>query len=132
MQWLCLRRHASGTIWWIPATAIAALGLLAAATGAYKIPQVGLIGALAKTGIMVAGGAVAGTLQWLILRKKSDRAIWWIAASAVSWGLCPIVQSTAPFGDGDLGAIGMTVAIMALVGAITGGTLAWLLRLKRG
>jgi hypothetical protein len=127
MQWLVLRRHMPGTGWWIPATALAGFGMLAAAIGAFGIPRA----TLAATGIAVAFGAATGALQWLILRKKVAWAGWWIPACATSWGLGLLVVNTTPFGGGDGGAILAIVTGVTVPGAITGGTMVWLLRQRK-
>ncbi len=124
-QWFVLKRHITGAIWWwIPAGAIAGFGILAAAIGAFGIPRA----SMAATGIAVAGGAATGALQWLILRKKVAWAGWWIPACAGSWGLCLLAVNTTPFGGGDGGAILAIVTGVTVPGAITGGTMVWLLR----
>ena len=111
-QWLVLKRHITGiTWWWIPAGAIAAFGILFAATG-----------------VAVAGGAATGVLQWLILRKRVARAGWWIPACAASWGSGLLVVNATPFGGGDGGAILAFVAGAAFLGVITGGVMVWLLK----
>jgi hypothetical protein len=69
------------------------------------------------------GGAVTGILQWLVLRAQVSRAGWWVLASTVGWGLGMVgtraFEVLAIFG----GLVGG-----AVLGAVTGGALVWLLR----
>jgi hypothetical protein len=62
-------------------------------------------------------GAVAGALQWRVLRPRMPRAGWWVAASAVGWLV------GVPLGE-EFG----WVALGAVYWMITGTTLVWLLR----
>ena len=69
--------------------------------------------------LSMAGGAIAGLCQWLVLRHNVKRAGWWILVTAVSWGivyLFPIVYFSI------LGGVA--------VGVITGAALVWLLSLR--
>ena len=71
-------------------------------------------------------GAVGGTAQWLILRKRVQRCGWWLLAGAVGWAVGWVVG-----GVGGLvaGAVGLAGAVAgAVAGAITGLVLVLLLR----
>lgn len=81
-------------------------------------------------------GPVLGAPQWFVLRRYVNRAGWWILANAVGWALgMPLVFvaiSQAPFG-GPLWTILAVVAVGlaatgAVVGAVHGAVLVWLLR----
>ena len=114
MQWLVLRRHIAGIVGWIPVGAIAGLGVLTSGLSVFKMkPEI----------IMAIWGAAAATLQWLVLRKKVDRAVWWIPVNAISWGLGWLIANTAPVGAG-----GSFIAGMILVAVITGSAMIKLLR----
>ena len=84
-QWLFLRRRLDAAAWWIVATLIG-FGLAGAAMG------VGTTDELARRGLTseVVGfvlGAAAGVAQWVVLRRESGRAIWWIPANTAAFGL---------------------------------------------
>lgn len=128
MQWLVLRRRVTKAGWWIPASAFGGLVLIAAGSGSYLIPKESLSGALAATGILVAGGPLMGALQWLVLRNKVGRAGWWIVASTAGWGFIILMVRTTPFGGGDGGAVLAIVAGVTFLASITGGVMVWLLR----
>jgi hypothetical protein len=128
LQWLVLRRRVSGAGWWV----------LASAAGGYGIIQAGFLGfsqslesyglLLRWTGVVALGGAVTGTLQWLVLRGQVSRAGWWVLASTVGWGLVGAVLGAFPWGVGDTDALVALVVTAAVLGAVTGGALVWLLR----
>jgi hypothetical protein len=83
MQWFVLSRHLQRSAWWIPASVVAwYLGLSAGDRfGFFTQPNPLWAGGV--------GGAVAGCLQYLILRGQSSRAVLWIPASlggaTVAW-----------------------------------------------
>jgi len=128
LQWLVLRRRVSGVGWWV----------LASAAGGYGILQAGFLGfsqslesyglLLSWTGVVALGGAVTGTLQWLVLRGQVSRAGWWVLASTVGWGLSVTVARVFPWGVDDTDALWALVVTAAVLGAVTGGALVWLLR----
>ncbi|MCZ2809592.1 MAG: hypothetical protein O2V44_09585 [Candidatus Bathyarchaeota archaeon] len=77
-------------------------------------------------GVVALGGAVAGILQWLVLRGQVSRAGWWVLACTVGWALGVTVAGAIPWGgDPELLQLGVTGAVM---GVVTGGALVWLLR----
>jgi hypothetical protein len=61
-----------------------------------------LVGSTYLVGPMGAGikaaviGAATGVVQWLILRKQSARAGWWVPASAVGWAMWWMAFTVAP------------------------------------
>ncbi len=128
LQWLVLRRRVYGAGWWV----------LASVAGGYGITQAGLdglsdslsVGALLSyTGVVALGGAVTGTLQWLILRGGGvSRPSWWVLASTVGYGLVGAVLGAFPWGGGDKDVLVALVVTAAVLGAVTGGALVWLLR----
>ena len=84
------------------------------------------------------GGAVVGILQWLVLRQQLSRTGWWVLASTVGFPVgaavyVAVFQAVNLALGGDLSAafieraMGFAVA-GAVVGAITGTALVWLLR----
>ena len=121
MQWLVLRRHVSrismGAIWVLAYSV--GLGFFfgfAVSSNASEAPVWTLGAAL--------GGAIAGGMQWLVLRRIS-RAGWWVLASSLAWAAgwgvsFELFDVYDPF----------TIFILggAVVAAITGAVLVWLLR----
>jgi hypothetical protein len=84
-QWLFLRRRLDDAAGWIVATVIG-FGLAGAAMGTgttNELAQRGLTSEL--VGFVL--GAAAGLAQWLVLRRETDPAIWWVPASAAAFGL---------------------------------------------
>ena len=87
---------------------------------------------------MVAG-AILGFPQWLVLRRYVSRAGWWLPANALAWGCgMPLVFFAAgamPAGSAlsmAVVAAGSLAATGAVVGAVHGGFLVWLLASANG
>ena len=72
---------------------------------------------------VAVGGLITGLLQMRNMRRHSRISGWWILASIVGWGLAWLVVDIG-FG------IGLLLA-GALLGAVTGGAIVWLLRCPR-
>jgi len=121
LQWLVLRRRVSGAGWWVLASAAAGYGTLRF-LDAGPLESLSFGALLSFTGVVALGGAVTGTLQWLVLRGQVSRAGWWVLASTVGWALSVTVAKQFPPDGQDL------VVIGAILGALTGGALVWLLR----
>ncbi|MGB3714514.1 MAG: hypothetical protein WA996_08810 [Candidatus Promineifilaceae bacterium] len=127
LQWLVLRRRVSGAGWWVLASAAGGYGIWQLEfTGYSDSLEMSYVSLLGWTGVVALGGAVTGTLQWLVLRGQVSRAGWWVLASTVGWGLgvTAAIAFTRFVGD-DFGAM---VGMGAVLGAVTGGALVWLLR----
>ena len=84
---------------------------------------------------VVVGTVVAGSAQWLVLRKHTRRSGWWVLASTVGWTTSGVVSRTRAWNADEVSA--WTVAASGVVdsavagavaGAITGYVLALLLR----
>ena len=81
---------------------------------------------------VLVGGLFVGILQWRLLRPHSGRAIWWVPASLVGWGL---PAAAIALGDGGVfpGPGGQLLSLGAMIfggvalGAVTGKTLSWVL-----
>ena len=128
LQWLVLRRSVSGAGWWVLASAAAGYGTLQAGFMPFSTSLQSFGVYLSWTRVVALGGAVTGTLQWLVLRGQVSRAGWWVLASTVGWGLGATVARAFPWGV-DMGdAVGALVVTGAILGALTGGALVWLLR----
>ena len=126
LQWLVLRRRISGAGWWVLASAAAGYGILAGFIGYSESLSFGTL--LRFTGVVALGGAVTGILQWLVLRSQVSRAGWWVLASTVGWGLSVTVARAIPWGNDEMDALWALVVTGAVLGAVTGGALVWLLR----
>jgi hypothetical protein len=124
MQWLVLRRHLPGMGWWIPTNSAGLCCLLI--MGPIDAP-------LVTAGIIALCGAVTGILQWLVLRGKVSRAGWLILANAASWGLLCLLIMNLPSSNlgGDLMAMLLMTTAVAMLGAVTGGVMVWLLRQRK-
>ena len=128
LQWLVLRQRVSGAGWWVLASAAGGYGLLHAGFSPFctSLQNFGVL--LSWTGVVALGGAVTGTLQWLVLRGQVSRAGWWVLASTVGWGLGGTVSRALPWGVDTGDGIGALAVTGAILGALTGGALVWLLR----
>lgn len=132
MQRIVLRQYVSRSGWWVLASTA---GFAVAFGGGYGVAVVALgysdspgnlAVLLGYTVVVAFGGAVAGILQWLVLRGQVSRAGWWVVASIVGWGLSMV---TAGIIEGVLAAgFFAPPAAGAVLGAVTGGALVWLLR----
>jgi hypothetical protein len=153
-QWLVLRRPLEKMRWrtWVLATALGAcvawtLGMIpstllftgadsgAAAPGEMSDPMIYTLAAA----MGIALGAILGAAQWLALRRHLPKAGWWIPANALAWMLGMVVVF---LGTSFIPAEGITVPVAlilllfvvaagAVVGAVHGLVLIWLLRLRR-
>jgi len=153
-QWLVLHHPLRGLRWraWAVATALGAcvawtLGMIPSTfliTGSGSAePGPGgmsdlLIYALAA-GMGLVLGPLLGVPQWLVLRRHLSRAGWWVPANALAWMLGMVVIFV---GTGFIPAQGITlpvalvlllfvVAAGAVVGAVHGLVLIWLLHMRR-
>lgn len=130
MQWLVLRRQVSRVGWWALASlvglGVAAVGGVAVALAAgYSMEWFPMAGWIV---IAAVGGAMAGIMQWLILRRQVSRAGWWVLASTVGWAVS--VAGLVVLGEEimDFLALGVGLAGIVGLGAMTGLALVWLLR----
>ncbi len=124
-----------GFAWWALTAAVATAGWglssgLQSMGGTSTEPPLGLVlaGAFAF-GIVI--GAVSGAAQWMLLRRRFERAWTWIPSCAVGWGVGMVpalwvatVPQTAP-GLAELLFLGAVGGLLmgAAVGAVTGFTL---------
>lgn len=154
-QWLVLRHPIPAMRWraWVLATAVGAsiawtsgmlpTTLLSAGSDEGRGPAPSEPSAAMVYGLAALMGLVAGTIlgtpQWLVLRRHVRRAAIWILANALAWVpgmVLAFVAADFIFSAG----IGMTtvvlaiatlVAIGAVVGAIHGLALVWLVHSQR-
>lgn len=137
-QWLVLRRYLPGAGWWILASALGwFLGtLVLITTQGITFPITDFLESVIRLGGVIwlnvvdgtLYGAVLGVAQWLVLRRHSQYAGWWVLASSIGGAVngavgaacaaaIPIgISAALPYGAGWAGA-----------GAVTGMVLVWLL-----
>jgi hypothetical protein len=150
-QWLVLRRPLPAMRWraWVMATALGAfvawtLGMLPSTLMSAGSESGGSTSSEPRAamvyGLAALMGLVAGTIlvtpQWLVLRRHVRRAAIWIAANALAWVpgmVLAFVAADFIFSAGIrmttvVLAIATLVAIGAVVGAIHGLALVWLVR----
>jgi hypothetical protein len=153
-QWLVLRRPLQRMRWrvWVIATALGAfiawtLAMIPS-TLLFTGPDSGsvapgemsdlLIYALAA-GMGLVVGSILGVPQWLALRRYLPKAGWWVLANGLAWMLGMVVVF---MGTSLIPAEGITVQVAlllllfvvaagAVVGAVHGLVLIWLLRQRR-
>jgi hypothetical protein len=124
-QWLVLRGRIGRAGWWILATIVGfAIGKYVGGVIAENVP--GAVG-LGLSGAAI--GVSVGVTQWLVLRRHVIRAEWWILASVLAWTVGGgIIGAADEMEGGSAYLIGAAGAVIA--GAITGASLAWLLRTR--
>ena len=137
LQWLVLRRRVSRAGWWVLASTAGFIvgwgGVEVAMYMAFGFPEEmggmsSFTNVLGQAVVPALGGAVMGTLQWLILRGKVSRAGWWVLASTVGWALGVTVAEIIPWGVEEMEILSSLVVTGTVLGAVTGAALVWLLR----
>jgi hypothetical protein len=127
-QWVVLRERIAGAGLWGVASALG-FGL---AIGAVIAADAGENFAIASLLMAAVFGAATGILQWLILRRKVQRAGWWLFAnllgSLVGAIGTPVAGVIFDAGNWGLGVLTFGLVFGAGNGAITGAALIWLLR----
>jgi len=84
------------------------------------------------TGVMVyvasslVGGLVTGTLQFLLLRPHTSRALWWVLASIIGWAISGTGWAIAARSVGLLPLLLAPTAAGTMLGLSTGGSIRWL------
>jgi hypothetical protein len=128
IQWLVLRRRIGGTGWWVPASGFGFPIALVVADGAGRRLD---IAAPILMGVLF--GVLSGILPWLVLYRRVPRAGWWIPAhllGSLVGGALGIVafHAMALFRLYQFPWTAAGAMFGAGLGAITGITLVWLLR----
>ncbi len=82
LQYLLLRRYFQQISMWIVATTF---GWFLAIFGGMFLSRWSVIGT------MILVGGIIGLAQWLVLRRHVERAIWWIPANLLGWGLVGLI-----------------------------------------
>ena len=129
VQWLVLRRQmpsggwAGAVVWMLSMGLVGAAGLAAGLAPRQTLSVLGTAPPQGFFGVVLvtcALGAVAGTLQWGVLRTRVSGAGWWILANAVA---APAGLASGELVSG-LGGVPVGGAVFLF---ITGGVLVWLL-----
>ena len=81
---------------------------------------------------VLVGGLFVGILEWRLLRSHSARAIWWVPACLVGWGLPAAAIALGDWGafprpGGQLLSLGAMLFGGVVLGAVTGKALSWML-----
>lgn len=115
----------------LPSTVMHLLGSEPAATDA---PVSDAVQTLLAIPLGIVTGAILGFPQWRVLKKHVSRAGWWVAANALAWACgMPLIFAIAGAGSSASVLSGIAMAVIglaaagALVGAIHGAFLVWLL-----
>ncbi len=153
-QWIVLRRPLKRMRWhvWVLATALGAfvawtLGMIPS-TLLFTAPDSGAAASGEMSDLMtyalaaamgIALGTILGAAQWLALCRHLPKAGWWVPGNSLAWMLGMVVVF---LGTSFIPAGGITVPVAlilllfvvaagAVVGAVHGLVLIWLLRLRR-
>ncbi len=140
-SWVIATAAGAGVAWLLAMTFSTAMSL-AADTAAQPVsaappPEVNdalMIALVAPAGLAL--GTILGLPQWIILRRHVSKAGWWVLANALAW-MCGLPLTF--IGPSAISPTGLTVfsvaailvtvvAAGAVVGAIHGAALVWLLR----
>ncbi len=152
-QWLVLRRYIRHSGQWIAVTAIAAMiawliGIKASAVMVLVTSLDTTLTAEMKTATLLKDvfllgawvGGVLGIAQWFVLKHRIRQALWWVLANALAWavGLGVAFMGAGMMRTGDFSNLKTALAgaatglsMGAVVGAITGIALVWLLKPRR-
>ena len=116
MQWLVLRRHIPQAGWWVLASAVGwgVGGQYLEGLDQWALNDLGE-GCILAFAIVGAG---VGMMQWLVLRRRTPQAGWWVLASAVGWGVGWAGVGTATSGEESV--IDIVIVALAMVGPVAG------------
>lgn len=82
-QWIFLRERFPNLAWWVPITYLGwSIGWFVSLIFA------GWLSPVLKLALV---GGIAGAAQWFLLRRYFFKAGWWVAASALGWGLAWVI-----------------------------------------
>ena len=135
-EWLLLRRELGIKAWWVLATTFSwALCWYINIVLALVLGE-GTVGSIAGT-VLFYGlfpGVIFGICQWLVLRRRFDKSIWWIFATTAGWDIALfglVVFSGAV--ETNLPATLYLFAIIGMMlGAMQGLALVWMPREDMG
>ncbi len=137
LQWVVLRQWVPRSGSWVLVSGVGSfLGFLAAILGMNL--AIGVAGGedgsayimLPGFGLAFASaGALAGTIQWIVLRRWVCRAGWWLLISSASWAVAGLAYLLLTRGNDVALPLGGAVS-GAISGGITGLGIVWLLRAR--
>jgi hypothetical protein len=140
LHWLILRQRFSHAGWWVPASTTGSVfGYLLLSWGIAVADTRGgdtgflpvLYGWVVPSAAVALGGALAGTMQWFMLRRWVAGAAWWIPVSGISWVAATWTYMILTRGN-DVHLLVGAVVSGGLSGALTGLALVCLLRNTQG
>lgn len=132
VQWLALKNMLPYALLWIPTQILG--GMIMGIAGEWVFAAQGGVAFGWVTG--ACGGLVSGGMQWLLLRRISHQALWWIPghmiamafAMGTSWLCISILLQIFGSVIGLMGTWAICGAISGVIySAITGSILYWLL-----
>lgn len=136
-QWLVLRRYFQYAGWWILASGFAwivsflVMSMIGEITDPLAILISSVLGIWRVFGtnvvIGIGVGAGLGVAQWLVLRRQTQGAGWWVLASAVGGAVERAVAVSIAQMDGVSDTALPYIVGWAANGAVTGIVLDWLL-----
>jgi hypothetical protein len=94
LHWLILRQRFPRAAWWVPASGIGSVfGFIMLSWGITVADTLGgdtdfwpvIYGWVVPALAAAFGGALAGTMQWFVLRRWVAYAGWWVPVSGISW-----------------------------------------------
>lgn len=126
IQWYVMQRHGNWAGEWSKWTLLSAAGWsIGGISGSY------LLLGLTSGRLSIIAGVFCGIAQWLILRRRVNRAGWWILASAVGWLAGTLIELLFLGNPDWFSPIGLVVngfIVGGVSGSISGVCLVWLLR----
>ena len=135
-QWLVLHRYLRGAGWWIPASGFAWVVSFLATSMILGIDPIAefissVLGLWRAYVINVVFGTVVGAglgvAQWLVLRRQTQGAGWWVLACIVGGVINGAAAVSITQMNGVSGTALPYVVGWAANGAVTGAVLVWLL-----
>lgn len=136
--WLGFTMLGAGIAWSLGVLPSALLNFEAEAGGAPPEPSAALVYGLAAL-MGLALGPMLATPQWVALRQHVAKAVWWIPANALAWafgmviifvGIDLMMAGTSLLSQIAVG-LGTLTLTGAVVGAVHGIALVWLVRQRR-
>jgi hypothetical protein len=128
LQWLVLRHWLPRAGWWIPAGAVGKfLSFFPIGWAINRFPPSPYASPFAAVAALLLAGAVAGAMEWLVLRRWVRQAGWWVLARSIgTFGAIYVFSFVTRGGEFRIFLGGLSSG--ALSSAISGLALMWLLR----